>query len=76
MGIENIEIIGGIVAILAAMYGWVKKPVEDIKTIVSVHENKHETSEKEVTRLRDGLHDARNKLQEHETRITHLEEKD
>lgn len=76
MGTENFEILGGIVAILLAMYGWVKKPVEEIKNVVSVHEEKHEKNEKEVDRLRDGLHDARGILQEHEVRITQLEEKD
>ena len=74
--INSFEIVGGVIAILLALYSWVKKPVEDLKGIIKVHEEKHIVHKEEITRLRDGLHSTRNTLQSHESRITHLEEKE
>ena len=74
--IDNVEIVGGVVAILLALYSWVKKPVEELKTIIAVHEEKHSAHKEEILRIRDGLHDTRNTIQEHEGRISQLEEKD
>lgn len=73
---ESIEIIVGILAILTAMYNWVKKPIDRMTSQIAVHEEKHRHVEHEVDRLRDGQHAIRGELQKHEARIILLEDND
>lgn len=73
--VDNIEIVGGIVAILLALYSWVKKPIEDMKTEIMVNKAEGLHHKEEIKRLRDNHHDIRGTLQVHEGRITQLEKK-
>lgn len=71
--IDNIEIVGGVIAILLALYSWVKKPIEDMKTEIMVTKAEAIRHKEEIDRLRDNHHDIRGTLHIHEGRLSKLE---
>ena len=73
--LESIEMIGAVLAIILAMYAWIKKPIEDMKSEIMVGKNEDKHHKEEINRLRDNHHEIRGTLQEHEGRISQLEKK-
>lgn len=72
---DSIEIIGGVIAIIMAMYAWIKKPIEDMKSEIMVGKMHDKHHKEEIIRLRDNHHQIRGTLQVHEGRISQLESK-